>query len=126
MEVCSNLHDRQASRIKLWQNDSNIVANALEPNKENNDEEIKRVIMKYINKVPDVEANYVVNERLSKIISQYFQGKINTFPLYRISLKIDRNPIKIPWILGQPTNVNGTTQGKRYTYVKRQKNKMYK
>lgn len=43
-----------------------------------------------------------MNERLSKVISHLFSGKLRVFPLYKINLKVDRKPVKIPWILGEP------------------------
>lgn len=72
------------------------------------EEEIKKIVGKYIDEIPDIESQYVVNEGLSKAISHFFKGKIKSFPLYKISLKIDKNPVKIPWSLsegGQNTNV---------------------
>lgn len=63
------------------------------------DGEARDVVQKYIKNIPDIENQYVVNEKLSKAISRLFNGKISMLPLYKISLKIDRNPIKIPWTL---------------------------
>ena len=76
------------------------VTNSLEPkpNNEINDD-IKTIIGKYLKKVPDIESRYVINDKLSSIINHYFKGKISSLPLYKISLKIDRNPVKIPWTL---------------------------
>lgn len=80
-------------------------------------EYMKTVVSKYINKIPDIKTQYVINEGLSKAISHYFNGKVNTFPLYKISLSIDRNPVKIPWTLGQP-NKNGNIKKRVYRYLK--------
>lgn len=52
-----------------------------------------------------MEPQYVIHEGLSKVISRYFKEKITTFPLYKISLKLDRNPVKIPWTLVDPANM---------------------
>lgn len=81
------------------------------------DEEIKQIIAKYVSKIPDVPPKYVINDGLTTFISKYFNNKINTFPLYKISLKIDRKPVKIPWTLGSAA-VNATNGKKKYTYVK--------
>lgn len=76
------------------------VANCLEPMVHNDiNDEIKTIIGKYISKVPDIKSRYVINDALSNVINHYFKGKITTFPLYKISLTIDRNPVKIPWTL---------------------------
>lgn len=63
------------------------------------DDRTRDIISKYLQNIPDIEDQYIVDERLSKVISQYFKGKISSFPLYKISLKIDRNPVKLPWTM---------------------------
>ncbi|XP_026725973.1 uncharacterized protein LOC113492623 [Trichoplusia ni] len=76
------------------------AVNCLEPLvKTDINEEIKTIIGKYVHKIPDFQSKYVINEELSKIINRYFKGKMTTFPLYKISLSIDRNPVKIPWTI---------------------------
>lgn len=57
------------------------------------------MVHEYLARIPDVESKYVINDRLSKILSNLYQGKISVMPLYKVSLKIDRNLIKIPWTL---------------------------
>lgn len=77
-----------------------MVANCLDQILSNDiNEDIKAIMGKYLSKIPDMEPRYVLNEKLSSVINHYFKGKISTLPLYRISLKIDRNPVKIPWTL---------------------------
>ncbi|CAB3237170.1 unnamed protein product [Arctia plantaginis] len=102
------------------------LANCLEPVADNKlDDEIKQVITKYLAKIPDVEPQYVIHEGLSKVISRYFKGKVSTFPLYKVSLKLDRNPVKIPWSLADESNANITAnvgqsiakKGKIYKYI---------
>ncbi|KAJ0181132.1 hypothetical protein K1T71_003217 [Dendrolimus kikuchii] len=94
-------------------------AKALEP-KDAAEDDIKQIINKYIRKIPDIESRYVIDEGLSQAISHYFNGKLHTFPLYKISLKLDRNPVKIPWTLGEPDK---EAIGKKiiYRYVPRKK-----
>ncbi|XP_039745374.1 uncharacterized protein LOC120623417 [Pararge aegeria] len=92
------------------------VSYALEP--KTDDEDIQKVLAKYFKKVPDIHSSYVVNEQLAKTIANYFNGTVNAFPLFRISIKIDRKPIKIPWTLNHGTRVNDTLMKKRYKYIK--------
>ncbi|CAH1643521.1 unnamed protein product [Spodoptera littoralis] len=78
------------------------VVNSLEPLVDNNiDEESKTVLNKYINLIPDIESRFVIDDSLTKVIDYYFKGKVNTLPLYKLSLTIDRNPVKIPWSTDQ-------------------------
>lgn len=93
-----------------------VASNALMPTTDN--EEVQKVLAKYFKKVPDIRSSYVINEGLAKTIATYFNGTVNAFPLFRISIKIDRTPIKIPWTLDQVTRVNDTQIQKRYKYVK--------
>lgn len=84
-----------------------VLTSALEPaaNIEQADDKVKEIISKYLALVPDIEEQYVTDERLSRAISNYFKGKISSFPLYKVSVKIDRNPVKIPWTLSEPNSV---------------------
>lgn len=85
------------------------LANCLEPVANNKiDDEIKQVIAKYLDKIPDVKPQFVIHDGLSKVISRYFKGKVSTFPLYKVSLKLDRNPVKIPWTLNEDSHANMT------------------
>jgi hypothetical protein len=94
-----------------------------QPTKEN-EEDIKKILSKFIDKIPDLEPKYIKSESISNMISKYYQGKINTFPLYKISLKIDRNPVKIPWSIGVPEGIkNQTINGKKYQYARVKKQK---
>lgn len=100
------------------------LANCLKPKHTDiTEEEIKKVISKYVDKIPEIEPQFVIDEGLSKVISHYFEGKITTFPLYRISLKLDRNPVNIPWTLadnsGHKDSVKQEDKKVRtYKYVK--------
>uniref|UniRef100_A0A2A4K8F8 Uncharacterized protein n=1 Tax=Heliothis virescens TaxID=7102 RepID=A0A2A4K8F8_HELVI len=77
-----------------------MMVNCLEQAENSNiNDKIKTIIGKYISKIPDINSRYVINDELSKVINHYFKGKINPLPLYKISLKLDRNPVKIPWTL---------------------------
>lgn len=83
------------------------VVNCLEPLADNNiDEETKTTLYKYINSIPDIKSRYVIDDSLTKIIDYYFKGKINTLPLYKLSLTIDRDPVKIPWSTDQADTHN--------------------
>lgn len=97
------------------------MARTLDTQKDEINEEEMKILSKYIEKIPDVPPKYVINEGLTKMVSKYYNGKLNTFPLYKISFKIDRKPVKIPWTLGTPNNFNETKPGKKYTYVKVEK-----
>ncbi|KAJ8734723.1 hypothetical protein PYW08_013973 [Mythimna loreyi] len=85
-----------------------MVVNCLDP-KTNNDinDEIKTIMGKYLRNIPDVEPRYVLNDKIASVISHYFKGKITALPLYKISLKIDRNPVKIPWSLAPVDETQG-------------------
>lgn len=74
-----------------------IYTNALEVATKKNDKALQDMIAKYVNQVPDIEPKYVVSEGLSQILTKLMNGKISTFPLFRIALKVDRSPVKIPW-----------------------------
>lgn len=63
---------------------------------------MKEIVSKYVQNISDVKDQYVINKRLSKVISHYFKGKLTLFPLLKINLRIDRTPVKIPWNLGEP------------------------
>ncbi|XP_021182170.3 uncharacterized protein LOC110370583 [Helicoverpa armigera] len=81
------------------------VVSCLEPAANNNiTDKIKTIIGKYISNIPDINSRYVINDELSKVINHYFKGKVNPLPLYKISLTLDRNPVKIPWTID---NVQG-------------------
>lgn len=82
------------------------VVNCLEPLDNNIDEETKTTLYKYINSIPDIKSRYVIDDSLTKIIDYYFKGKINTLPLYKLSLTIDRDPVKIPWSTDQADTHN--------------------
>ncbi|XP_035429476.2 uncharacterized protein LOC118262326 [Spodoptera frugiperda] len=83
------------------------VVDCLEPLADNNiDEETKTTLYKYINSIPDIKSRYVIDDSLTKIIDYYFKGKINTLPLYKLSLTIDRDPVKIPWSTDQADTHN--------------------
>ncbi|CAH0699114.1 unnamed protein product [Spodoptera exigua] len=87
------------------------VVNCLEPLADNNiDEETKTILDKYVKLIPDIKSRYVIDDSLSKIIDYYFKGKINTLPLYKISLTIDRNPVKIPWSADQAGEVHNENE----------------
>lgn len=87
---------------------------------ETDDAIVKRVMEEYFKNVPDIDNKYIINEGLSKTITKYFNGKINAFPLFKISVKIDKTPIKIPWTI-DPVQLKPQTEKpmrKRYRYVK--------
>lgn len=92
---------------------------ALEPLKDLNEEEIKDILAKHFKNVPDIQSKYVINDGISKLIARYYNGTVNTFPLYKISLKIDRKPVKIPWTLDYASKENDLSIKKQYKYVKR-------
>ncbi|XP_050357091.1 uncharacterized protein LOC126777873 [Nymphalis io] len=85
----------------------------------NNEEDIKKVMELFFKKIPDVGNKYVINEDLSKTISNYFHGKVNAFPLFKINIKVDRTPVKIPWTLDQAEPPNEKPMKKKYKYIKR-------
>ena len=74
---------------------------ALEPEK-GHSEEIKTMMTKYFSKIQDIDSQYVLNQGMANSISRYFKGKLDVFPLFRIKLTIDRNPVRIPWKIGEP------------------------
>lgn len=78
-----------------------ILTSALKPASkvEFAESKIKNIINKYIANISDIEDQYIVDERISRAISHYFHGKLSAFPLFKIRLKIDRTPVKIPWTL---------------------------
>lgn len=97
-----------------------LYSNALEAQNET-EREINNILQKYIDKIPDIDSKYVINEGLSKSISRYFKGKMSAFPLFKISLKIDRTPVKIPWTIdghGEqvPTSVDGVANNGEIQY----------
>lgn len=85
---------------------------------------MRAVFSKYLEKIPDIKDQLIIDERLSRAISHYFKGKISPFPLYKVSVTIDRNPVKIPWTLEgantikveKPKIYNGNTH-KQYIYI---------
>lgn len=85
--------------------------------KNQTEEEMKNIILKYIENIKDIDSKYVINEGLSKSISNYLNRKVNVLPLYRISLKIDRNPIKIPWTIPATPTVDDSSSKLKYKYV---------
>ncbi|KPI93268.1 hypothetical protein RR46_10528, partial [Papilio xuthus] len=85
--------------------------------KNQTEEEMKNIILKYVENIKDIESQYVINEALSKSISHYLNGKVNVLPLYRISLKIDRNPIKIPWTIPEKPTVGDNGSKLKYEYI---------
>nr|XP_034840826.1 uncharacterized protein LOC117996797 [Maniola hyperantus] len=110
------LYNANLSKLYLIITAIIVVSHALES--KTDDEEVQKVLEKYFKKVSDVQSKYVINEGLSKIIARYFNGTVNAFPLFRISIKMDRKPIKIPWTLDQVPQVNDTLMKKKYKYVK--------
>ncbi|XP_048005092.1 uncharacterized protein LOC125240931 [Leguminivora glycinivorella] len=101
-----------------------ICTNALET-RNNTESEIQRIFQSYLEKIPDIESKYVLNEALSKSISKFFKEKISVLPLFKMSVKIDRTPIKIPWTVEQGavnTNNVGDSHNNakiEYKYVRR-------
>ncbi|KAJ2946473.1 hypothetical protein O0L34_g12521 [Tuta absoluta] len=75
------------------------ATNALEAKNENS-EEIKKVILEHMNKISDIEDKYVMNNRMAKTFAKYLGGKVNVLPMFKISMKIDRHPVRIPWNVG--------------------------
>lgn len=84
--------------------DADITMKAVDHTNENqvSDIEIKRVVSKYFNSVPDIKSQYILNEGLAKSITHYFKNKVVALPLFHINMKIDRNLVKIPWETGPP------------------------
>lgn len=73
---------------------------------------------KFFKKIPDGDSKYVIDQGLSKTIKKYFNGKVNAFPLFKINVKIDRNPVQIPWTLDQAETTNEKPMKKRYKHLK--------
>ncbi|CAG4925283.1 unnamed protein product [Colias eurytheme] len=96
------------------------TSHSLKPISDNGEDEIK-MAEKYFANIPNIESKYIINEGLSKTITNLFKGKINPFPLYKISLTIDPKPVKIPWTLNGASNSNDSFYHKKYRYVKLKK-----
>lgn len=86
------------------QKDTDISMKIVDHTNDNqvNDDEVKSIVSKYFNSVPDIKSQYVLNEGLAKSITHYFKNKVVALPLFHINMKIDRNLVKIPWETGQP------------------------
>lgn len=86
------------------QKDTDIAMKDADHTNENqlNDAKIKSIVSKYINSVPDIKSQYVLNEGLAKSITHYFKNKVVALPLFHLNMKIDRNLVKIPWQTGLP------------------------
>lgn len=74
--------------------------------KTNEDHFTKELLSKYIEDIPNIESKYLLNQRFSDFISRLYGKRISIFPLYKININIDRNPIKIPWTLRNHENLN--------------------
>lgn len=90
------------------QNDADITKKDVDHADDNqtSDNEIKSIVSKYFNSVPDIKSQYILNEGLAKSITHYFQNRVVALPLFHINMKIDRNLVKIPWETGPPQQTN--------------------
>lgn len=79
---------------------------------------MKDIAEKYFSKISNIDSKYIINEGLSKTISNLFNGKVHAFPLYKISLSIDPKAVKIPWTLEQGSHLDGSQYKKKYKYYK--------
>lgn len=95
------------------QKDADITTKDDTNNNQVNDDEIKSIVSKYFNSVPDIKSQYVLNEGLAKSITHYFKNKVVALPLFHINMKIDRNLVKIPWETGPPLD---SKKKKAYPY----------
>ncbi|KAI5630771.1 hypothetical protein NE865_16520 [Phthorimaea operculella] len=85
------------------------ASNALEAKNENS-EEIKKVLLEHMNKIHDIEDKYVMNNRMARMLGKYLGGKINVLPMFKISMKIDRHPVRIPWNVGGVNTATGVNK----------------
>lgn len=99
-------NESESSKLaeSIDQKDADIAMRAVDHTNGNqvNDDEIKSIVLKYFQSVPDMNSEYVLNEGLAKSITHYFKNKVVALPLFNINMKIDRNLVKIPWETGQP------------------------
>ncbi|CAK1548289.1 unnamed protein product [Leptosia nina] len=79
---------------------------------------MRAIADKYFSKISNIESKYIINEGLSKTISNLLQGKVNAFPLYKVSLSLDRKPVKIPWTLDLASPLDDSHYKKKFKYLK--------
>lgn len=91
------------------------------------DSVVKEMLEKYFKNIPNTDNKYIINEVLSKTIAEYFNGKISAFPLFKVSIKIDKTPVKIPWTLDtDKIEPQKKHMKKRYHYIKSNKHTLQK